>query len=132
MTTGMLAKLANGSAKSYANLKVLEILEHRGDDGRLAAFIRSITDAGALEPHPEDVGAGGDVLGCRYVHLFRLDTTIPQPTPTTNATGATDPNTPNVEATALQPPSMASLTMFSGSKYIGFGAKLAPAECSIP
>ena len=31
------------------------------------------------------------------------------------------PSTPNVVATALQPPSMASFTMFSGSKYIGFG-----------
>ena len=29
MTTGMLAKLANGQAKSYANLKVLEILEQQ-------------------------------------------------------------------------------------------------------
>ena len=29
------------------------------------------------------------------------------------------PSTPNVEATALQPPSMASLTIFSGSKYRG-------------
>ena len=28
----------------------------------------------------------------------------------------TAPSTPNVDATALQPPSMASLTMFSGSK----------------
>ena len=33
----------------------------------------------------------------------------------------TMPSTPNVEATALQPPSMASSTMFSGSKYAGFG-----------
>jgi hypothetical protein len=45
---------------------------------------------------------------------------------------ATAPSTPSVEATALQPPSTASFTMFSGSKYAGFGAKLAPAECSIP
>ena len=29
---------------------------------------------------------------------------------------ATEPSTPSVEATALQPPSMASLTIFSGSK----------------
>ena len=42
------------------------------------------------------------------------------------------PSTPNVEANALQPPSTASRTRFSGSKYIGFGAKLAPAECSMP
>ena len=28
----------------------------------------------------------------------------------------TAPSTPSVEATALQPPSIASLTMFSGSK----------------
>ena len=28
----------------------------------------------------------------------------------------TEPSTPSVEATALQPPSSASLTMFSGSK----------------
>jgi hypothetical protein len=35
-------------------------------------------------------------------------------------------------ATALQPPSTASLTMFSGSKYCGFGANDAPAECSMP
>src|SRR5258706_7467098 len=45
---------------------------------------------------------------------------------------ATEPSTPNVEATALQPPSIASFTMFSGSKYWGFGANDAPAECSIP
>jgi hypothetical protein len=44
----------------------------------------------------------------------------------------TAPSTPSVEATPLQPPSMASLTMFSGSKYIGFGANEAPAECSMP
>ena len=37
---------------------------------------------------------------------------------------ATTPSTPKVDATALQPPSIASLTMFSGSKYCGFGAKL--------
>ena len=45
---------------------------------------------------------------------------------------ATAPSTPSVEATALQPPSMASFTMFSGSKYSGFLAKDAPAECSMP
>ena len=45
---------------------------------------------------------------------------------------ATMPSTPKVEATALQPPSIASLTMFSGSKYSGFGANDAPAECSMP
>ena len=45
---------------------------------------------------------------------------------------ATMPSTPNVEATALQPPSTASSTIFSGSKYSGLGAKLAPAECSMP
>ncbi len=45
---------------------------------------------------------------------------------------ATDPSTPSVEATALQPPSMASFTMFSGSKYSVFGANDAPAECSMP
>jgi len=39
--------------------------------------------------------------------------------------------TPKVEATALQPPSMASLIMFSGSKYSGFGAKALPTLCSI-
>ena len=44
----------------------------------------------------------------------------------------TMPSTPIVEATALQPPSMARRTMFSGSKYAGLGAKLAPAECSMP
>jgi hypothetical protein len=32
---------------------------------------------------------------------------------------ATEPSTPSVDATALQPPSIASLTMFSGSKYAG-------------
>src|SRR5437660_1689385 len=45
---------------------------------------------------------------------------------------ATEPSTPNVDATALQPPSMASFTMFSGSKYSGLGANEAPAECSMP
>ncbi len=45
---------------------------------------------------------------------------------------ATAPRTPSVEATALQPPSMASFTIPSGSKQTGFFAKLAPAECSIP
>ncbi len=44
----------------------------------------------------------------------------------------TAPSTPNVEATALQPPSTASSTIFSGSKYSGFGANDAPAECSMP
>ena len=39
---------------------------------------------------------------------------------------------PKVDATALQPPSIASFTIFSGSKYIGFGANDAPPECSIP
>ena len=42
------------------------------------------------------------------------------------------PSTPNVDATALQPPSIASFTMFSGSNIIGFGANDAPAECSMP
>ena len=42
------------------------------------------------------------------------------------------PSTPNVVATALQPPSMASSTMFSGSKYFGLGANDAAAECSMP
>ena len=42
------------------------------------------------------------------------------------------PSTPKVVATALQPPSMASSTMFLGSKYFGFGAKDAAAECSMP
>ena len=44
----------------------------------------------------------------------------------------TEPSTPSVEATALQPPSIASSTMFAGSKYIGFGANEAPPECSMP
>src|SRR2546425_6280349 len=44
----------------------------------------------------------------------------------------TDASTPKVEATALHPPSIASFTIFSGSKYIGFGANDAPAECSMP
>ncbi len=35
-------------------------------------------------------------------------------------------STPKVEATALQPASMASLMIFSGSKYMGFAAKEAP------
>ena len=39
---------------------------------------------------------------------------------------------PYVDATALHPPSIASFTIFPGSKYCGFGAKLAPPECSIP
>src|SRR4051812_36320214 len=42
------------------------------------------------------------------------------------------PMIPSVEANALQPPSSASRTRFSGSKYRGFGAKLAPPECSMP
>ena len=42
------------------------------------------------------------------------------------------PRTPNVLATPLQPPSMASSTMFFGSKYFGFGANDAAAECSMP
>ena len=45
---------------------------------------------------------------------------------------ATLPKTPKVETTALHPPSIASLTMFSGSKYSGLGAKEAPAVCSTP
>src|ERR1041385_3062519 len=45
---------------------------------------------------------------------------------------ATEPSTRRVVATALDPPSMASLTMMSGSKYMGFGAKDAPSECSMP
>jgi hypothetical protein len=44
----------------------------------------------------------------------------------------TAPSTPKVEATALQPPSIASSTMLAGSKYLGLGAKLAAAECSMP
>ena len=44
----------------------------------------------------------------------------------------TEPKTPNVEVTPPHPPSIANLIMFSGSKYIGFGAKDAPAECSTP
>ena len=42
------------------------------------------------------------------------------------------PSTPKVDATALQPPSIASSTIFSASKYAGFGANDAPAECSMP
>src|SRR5919112_3548186 len=42
------------------------------------------------------------------------------------------PRTPSVDAMALQPPSSARRTRVSGSKYMGFGAKLAAAECSIP
>ncbi len=42
------------------------------------------------------------------------------------------PSTPKVVATALQPPSMASSTMFCGSKYLGLGANEAAAECSMP
>src|ERR1051325_11465860 len=45
---------------------------------------------------------------------------------------ATEPSTPKVEATALQPPSIASFTRFSGSNYCWLGANEAPAECSIP
>ena len=44
----------------------------------------------------------------------------------------TAPSTPKVVATALQPPSIASSTMLAGSKYIGFGANDAAAECSMP
>ena len=43
-----------------------------------------------------------------------------------------EPSTPNVVATALQPPSIASSMMFCGSKYFGFGANDAAAECSMP
>src|SRR3989475_8947606 len=43
---------------------------------------------------------------------------------------ATEPRTPNVDATALQPPSMASSTIFSPSKYAGFAEKDAPARRS--
>ena len=43
-----------------------------------------------------------------------------------------EPSTPRVEATALQPPSMASLTMFSGSMNAGLGPKADAAECSMP
>ena len=39
---------------------------------------------------------------------------------------------PTVLATALQPPSMASLIIFSGSKYNGLGTNDAPALCSTP
>jgi len=45
---------------------------------------------------------------------------------------ATEPSTPKVEATALQPPSMASLTMFPRQNNRDFSAKLAPPECSMP
>src|SRR5437879_12932461 len=45
---------------------------------------------------------------------------------------ATEPSTPKVDATALQPPSIASSTSLPPSKYSGFGAKDAPAECSMP
>ena len=34
---------------------------------------------------------------------------------------AVTPSTPSVEATALHPPSIASSTIFAGSKYAGFG-----------
>ena len=37
-----------------------------------------------------------------------------------------------MDATALQPPSIASSTMFFGSKYFGLGANDAAAECSMP
>ena len=46
--------------------------------------------------------------------------------------GTSHPSTPRVEATALQPPSIARRMMFSGSKYAGLGANEAAAECSIP
>jgi hypothetical protein len=42
------------------------------------------------------------------------------------------PSTPRVVATALQPPSTASRSTFSGSKYSGFVANDAAAECSTP
>jgi hypothetical protein len=45
---------------------------------------------------------------------------------------ATEPRTPKVDTTALQPASIARRTMFSLSKYRGLGAKDAPAECSTP
>ena len=45
---------------------------------------------------------------------------------------ASSPRTPKVDATALQPPSRASFTIVSGSKYAGFGANDEPAECSMP
>src|SRR3954465_762089 len=44
----------------------------------------------------------------------------------------TAPSTPIVDANALHPPSTASCTRFSGSKYFGLGANDAPAECSMP
>ena len=44
----------------------------------------------------------------------------------------TAPSTPTVEAIALVPPSIASWTRFSGSKYAGLGANDAPPECSMP
>jgi hypothetical protein len=37
-----------------------------------------------------------------------------------------------VDTHALQPPSSARRTMFSGSKYMGLGAKAEAAECSMP
>jgi len=44
----------------------------------------------------------------------------------------TEPSTPKVLATALQPPSIASSTMLCGSNIAGLGANEAPAECSMP
>jgi hypothetical protein len=45
---------------------------------------------------------------------------------------ATAPRTPKVDATALQPPSMARRQMPSGSNISGWGANDAAAECSMP
>ncbi len=42
------------------------------------------------------------------------------------------PKTPKVVATALQPASRLKRIIFSGSKNMGFGAKEAPAVCSMP
>jgi len=43
-----------------------------------------------------------------------------------------EPSTPNVDATALQLPSTASLTMLPAVEIIGFFREAAPPECSIP
>ena len=43
-----------------------------------------------------------------------------------------EPSTPIVEATPLQPPSIASSMMCSGSNSGVLGAKEAAAECSMP
>ena len=45
---------------------------------------------------------------------------------------ATVPSTPSVDATALHPPSIASSTIFAGSKYIRVRRERGAAECSIP